>query len=55
LTHYFDKIEDVKIAKDMLDLAEHITRAHCSILSTKSAPEKRLLTSRDRAARTWLI
>jgi len=38
---YFDDIQDVKITKDMLDLAKHIVQQKTAILSTKATRERR--------------
>ena len=65
---YFDEIQDVKVTKDMLDLARHIvnqksgtssptssrttTRPRSSISSTRSAPASRSRRRNAPAART---
>ena len=66
---YFDDIQDVKVTKDMLDLARHIVNQKTghfdpdkfedqyetafSISSTRSAPANPSPRKRARAARTW--
>ena len=68
---YFDEIQDVKVTKDMLDLARHIVNQKAghfepensktsmkrpsSISSTRSAPANRSRRSSARAARTSSI
>jgi DNA end-binding protein Ku len=47
---YFDEIQDVKVTKDMLDLAKHIVTAGLSPISSRTSTKPRWSTSSTRSA-----